>query len=539
MRSQEYQLLRLIPLTEIHACAPIGLKKHSFTFGIVTPDRTYYVKANSDAEVQDWCVSVERAKEEAKAGATVTSIDTPGSDSRGSRTPQGPQTPSAAIPIPISASPSGLGLGVVVGGSFNTATSPSPPGPFSLPSNGQLSSSFTSTSTAPYPPSTTGPRVPPNSFAAGGLGVLGLHNSDANVLELGGVDAGLEMLADQHLGRQQRAVSFSGTSSGGEGGMGSSLVVPPGGYFIPRSGSSHTNATNAPSSPGGIISSSEDEDGFDEGWQGSTAQTGITFSDTDERRGSAVQGGSTAEVAADSGFGDPNKVILSGYLMKQGKRKNWRKRWFVLMSGRLMYSRSHMVRPNYSDHAPHTDAYDMKSQDTKIHRQIPLAHILDAIEYDAAQPAPSARRPPTSGPLTPSSSSILPTSPLDDGKRNYEHCFKIITPKRTYLVCAPTEEDEIRWLAALQCLVARKTGAAPVASPAPTSSPVRKSISLGMDQLSPSVESARQVSAPTTTGVGGSMVGHGRQRSVTDAAKKAVRDVERRFQTAVKVERER
>lgn len=45
-----------------------------------------------------------------------------------------------------------------------------------------------------------------------------------------------------------------------------------------------------------------------------------------------------------SGFGDPNKVILSGYLMKQGKRKNWRKRWFVLMSGRLVYSRSHMVR---------------------------------------------------------------------------------------------------------------------------------------------------------------------------------------------------
>lgn len=37
-------------------------------------------------------------------------------------------------------------------------------------------------------------------------------------------------------------------------------------------------------------------------------------------------------------------VILSGYLMKCGsKRRNWRKRWFVLSSDKLIYSRSHMV----------------------------------------------------------------------------------------------------------------------------------------------------------------------------------------------------
>jgi hypothetical protein len=49
-----------------------------------------------------------------------------------------------------------------------------------------------------------------------------------------------------------------------------------------------------------------------------------------------------------TGFADPNKVILAGYLMKQGKRKTWRKRWFVLMSGMLMYSRSHMVSLTWS-----------------------------------------------------------------------------------------------------------------------------------------------------------------------------------------------
>jgi hypothetical protein len=42
---------------------------------------------------------------------------------------------------------------------------------------------------------------------------------------------------------------------------------------------------------------------------------------------------------------DPCKTILSGYLMKCGsKRKNWRKRWFVLTSEKLVYTGSHMVR---------------------------------------------------------------------------------------------------------------------------------------------------------------------------------------------------
>jgi hypothetical protein len=41
---------------------------------------------------------------------------------------------------------------------------------------------------------------------------------------------------------------------------------------------------------------------------------------------------------------DPAKTILSGYLMKCGsKRRNWRKRWFVLSGEKLIYSGSHMV----------------------------------------------------------------------------------------------------------------------------------------------------------------------------------------------------
>lgn len=53
---------------------------------------------------------------------------------------------------------------------------------------------------------------------------------------------------------------------------------------------------------------------------------------------------SPSKVAALYNSKDPQKALLSGYLMKcRSKRRGWRKRWFVLTSERLMYSASHMV----------------------------------------------------------------------------------------------------------------------------------------------------------------------------------------------------
>lgn len=48
---------------------------------------------------------------------------------------------------------------------------------------------------------------------------------------------------------------------------------------------------------------------------------------------------------------DPSKTVLSGYLMKcDSKRRNWRKRWFVLTGEKLFYSGSHMVCPSHSSY---------------------------------------------------------------------------------------------------------------------------------------------------------------------------------------------
>jgi len=52
------------------------------------------------------------------------------------------------------------------------------------------------------------------------------------------------------------------------------------------------------------------------------------------------------------------------------------------------------------------------------------------------------------------------------------HTFKIITPKRPFLLCAPSEEEEIKWLSAVRALIARRTapGEGPIAGPSTSAS---------------------------------------------------------------------
>ena len=319
----------------------------------------------------DWCTKVERAKEDGRALATVTSLDTPGAESvtPGDVTPQQQTQQPGAIPIPLSSlhpqpqsplSPVALPIGGPASSSYATSISPQTPFSTTL-SSSALSSSYTSTSTnnAQGGP-TDAPRVPPNSFAV--PSALGLH-VDQRELELGTVDAGLEsLLGSQQL--QQRSGSFSGTSAGGgtsSGGEGTSrLTVPPSpGYFSSRGGN---YSAGSPSSPGaGMVSSSEDDDGYDSFSQDAPGpvlvsgpgptrqlsfQDGTKMAAAEPTRTGTIGKSSDNVTDQPATFIDPNKVILSGYLMKQGKRRNWRKRWFVLQSGGLTYSRSHMVRPS-------------------------------------------------------------------------------------------------------------------------------------------------------------------------------------------------
>ena len=73
---------------------------------------------------------------------------------------------------------------------------------------------------------------------------------------------------------------------------------------------------------------------------------------------------------------------------------------------------------------------------------------MDALEYDLQ----SQRQ--YSGPT----SSPHVGYPADADDVNRTHTFKIVTTNRTLLLCAPSEDDEIKWLGAIRALIARRTG---------------------------------------------------------------------------------
>lgn len=309
--SQEYQILRHIAIPEVHACAQVEVKRYDNSFGIVTPKRTYYVRASSPTEAEDWVNSINAARaaiEQAKASAAKAQAHT--SPPR----PQ-PQT-QAAQPIPLS--------GVQEGTSSGPDT--------------YLSSSFASTGTS----------------------------GEASEVPL--------------------SLALSSSEEEDEPGA-------------------PTHAMNVPPtpSPQAIVGSSAPGTG---GTQAHRALSNM----------------------------EPNRAIVAGYLVKQGKRKSWRKRWFVLTSQRLMYARSHV--------------------DSRVNRSIPLDQILDVMEVSAparGRSASSAGNPGGQG----GSSTTSPSMGNGDAgqAQRMTNCFKIITPSRTFIVSAPTEEDEIQWLSAIRVLL--------------------------------------------------------------------------------------
>jgi hypothetical protein len=115
-------------------------------------------------------------------------------------------------------------------------------------------------------------------------------------------------------------------------------------------------------------------------------------------------------------------------------------------------------------------------QDTKPHRTFPFSEILDALEYDL----PTNRYNPT---LASAASSPPHPSTADDADDAHRtHSFKIVTTKRTLLLCAPSEEEEIRWLGAVRALIARRTdaGVVPGESTSTTSPDIAPSSSGGL-----------------------------------------------------------
>lgn len=99
--SAEYQLLRLLDLSDIHSCTQVNLKRHDNTFGLISPNRTFYFQATSPEDVQDWVKAIEEARQALLATSTQNSASTPIPIVR----PNEPPTPQMKSTLAISSSP--------------------------------------------------------------------------------------------------------------------------------------------------------------------------------------------------------------------------------------------------------------------------------------------------------------------------------------------------------------------------------------------------------------------------------------------------
>lgn len=521
---KEYQLLRFIDVGDIKTVASVELKKSVNTFGIVTPKRTFYVRASSRSDMESWIEKLNEIMTQYAQSSTMTqemaaielanteaptpSATLPPSQSyvSSSAAPSLQQRRSISQERTPSSNPVPIKIGIPGQGNSSAPAQPRPiPGSAALSSLATASDSETgaekyglsyASSTGPSISSSPATRTDPSQlFLFGGQSPGGAgagHNSGSEMSDMGGhqrrPSAGFGGLPRQRsTSGTRRLASFS-----------SGPADQPGSPGIPQG-----------SGGGQVLSSSDEEDEWDEEEvadqamplpalgtsQSSQQQNSLLLQVQPQQQASQGQHSplsiSPLPAAGNDLIRDPNKVITQGYLMKQsGRRKVWRKRWFVLTSSRLLYSRSHM--------------------DAKAHRQIPISSMLDAIEYEPkkvssglptspgigspsmnpfgfenngaadrdgnaafspsiASTAPPPEKPERRGSMVAAAAGVasnMSAGMVGGSRKRKENCFQIITPKRTFILCAPGEDEEIKWISALKTLINRqRNGQTPSANP--------------------------------------------------------------------------
>ena len=78
--------------------------------------------------------------------------------------------------------------------------------------------------------------------------------------------------------------------------------------------------------------------------------------------------------------------------------------------------------------------------------------ILDGLDYDVPHNPPGSKE---------NRDQPQPPNPSGQGGSgvNSKHTFKIVTTKRTLVLCAPSEAESIKWLSAVRALIARRSEA--------------------------------------------------------------------------------
>lgn len=231
----------------------------------------------------------------------------------------------------------------------------------------------------------------------------------------------------------------------------------------------------------------------------------------------------------------------------------------------------------------HCAEHELTSQDSRAIRFVPLTAVLDALEFD---PDDGSEQDGSDSDIDDRAETVTPKPARQFSVRNRdapsaskrtekpggsidEHLFRIVTAKRTFVLCAPSEEDEIKWLAAFRALLNRQrdwmdgTASAPMSPmlempprlpmppsgmvptitqqpPTPASLPPDDApktpaagTSAGPPMLERPIGSGKEAGGHAVEGSQGSQASAGsfggRGRSATYIAKGAVADVVRRF----------
>ncbi|KAI9278934.1 hypothetical protein BDA99DRAFT_493496 [Phascolomyces articulosus] len=361
--SKEYKLLRIIDLHEIHSVVHVTSRnKYKYMFAISTPKRMYYLQADNQHELDGWIAAIEQMKSElAMYDADDDDASSVGRDQAFAK--------GVVSSYKSHHSTTSTNVAATVGATMTAA-----------------SNSAKQTSQQPVSPTFSQQRRRQSSGSGGSaIGSFqldrrpsaGIATSSSHVHP---VDIPQSSSSSHHphhrpepfqLNTSNLATSASSSIEQQQQhhGLGSYVT----GQTYPLSPISDHQAQLHVAD---ALASSEDDDEYS--WTDDMANV-----QQEENR---------------------NRVLIDGYLLKLGRNKGWRKRWFVLRTDTLAY---------YED-----------DKEYAPHKIIPLTHIIDSLE-------------------------IEPIS------KNKKYCFKIVIPKRSYILCASSEMELESWLNALSVGVRR------------------------------------------------------------------------------------
>lgn len=406
----------------MHSCVPISSgekQKHPFAFAIVTSDRTFLVEALSNEEREDWV----------KAINSVRKRMTDREDEANRR-----RDPSATRAVAVPARPG--------------ATAAAAHDELVEPHQGTWTSTFSSTTASTSParsqsgsyfhhivhPQNPASAAPPHAHVAASSSISSTLSAQLATLSTGAAVGGVVGAASNGAGAagvaRTPSINAPGPSTAGPSAASVtrrlSHPIPVPTVQTSRLGlaggpTSPTNANLSPPNATPHLGASSDEDE-------------AYFSDPHTAWADLIATSPPTTTVA-----DPNKVILATYLMKRSRktaREVWRKRWFFLTSAGITYTKSHM--------------------DNRVLTFIGIPSILDvfsledadddgAFDSSGAEDGGNFRHP----------SLRTKRDPVAPPK-NIEHVIRIVTSKRRYDLCVPSEEEEIKWIAAIRALVNRE-----------------------------------------------------------------------------------